>query len=117
MSFARSSRASRFRPRPERKSTASWPGWPGSAANRWRLRSIRNYLETIAELPWNERSDEHLELKEAAAILEADHYALGDVKDRILEFLAVRQLKQEAGRQGGEETARTRQAFHRADGA
>ena len=62
---------------------------------------VRNYLETIAELPWNERSDEHLELKEAAAILEADHYALGDVKDRILEFLAVRQLKQEMGREGG----------------
>jgi len=62
---------------------------------------VRNYLETIAELPWNDRSDEHLELKEAAAILEADHYALGDVKDRILEFLAVRQLKQEAGRQDG----------------
>ena len=62
---------------------------------------VRNYLETIAELPWNERSDEHLNLKEAAAILEADHYALGDVKDRILEFLAVRQLKQEIGREGG----------------
>jgi ATP-dependent Lon protease len=62
---------------------------------------VRNYLETIAELPWNLRSDEHLDLKEAAAILEADHYALGDVKDRILEFLAVRQLKQEAGRQDG----------------
>ncbi len=59
---------------------------------------VRNYLETISELPWNVRSDEHLDLKEAAAILEADHYALGDVKDRILEFLAVRRLKQEAGR-------------------
>ncbi len=55
---------------------------------------IRNYLETIAELPWNERSDEHLDLKAAAEILDADHYALGDVKDRVLEFLAVRQLKQ-----------------------
>jgi ATP-dependent Lon protease len=55
---------------------------------------IRNYLETIAELPWNTRTDEHLDLKAAADILEADHYALGDVKDRVLEFLAVRQLKQ-----------------------
>src|SRR6185503_7944614 len=54
---------------------------------------IRNYLETIAELPWNERSEEHLDLKVAGEILEADHYALGDVKDRVLEFLAVRQLK------------------------
>src|SRR5687767_2751825 len=62
---------------------------------------VRNYLETIAELPWTNRSEEHLDLKEAAAILEADHYALGDVKDRILEFLAVRQLKSDAGRLDG----------------
>ena len=54
---------------------------------------IRNYLETIAELPWNARSEEHLDLKVASDILEVDHYALGDVKDRILEFLAVRQLR------------------------
>jgi ATP-dependent Lon protease len=54
---------------------------------------IRTYLETIAELPWTERSIEHLDLKGASDILEADHYALGDVKDRVLEFLAVRQLR------------------------
>ena len=59
---------------------------------------IRNYLETIAELPWNQRSEEHLDLKVASDILEADHYALGDVKDRVLEFLAVRQLKDASGR-------------------
>jgi len=58
---------------------------------------IRTYLETVAELPWSERSEEHLDLKAAADILEEDHYALGDVKDRVLEFLAVRQLKQKAG--------------------
>ena len=62
---------------------------------------IRNYLETIAELPWNVRSEEHLDLKQASDILEADHYALGDVKDRVLEFLAVRQLK-EGRRAGGQ---------------
>src|SRR4029079_18681611 len=39
---------------------------------------IRTYLETIAELPWSERSAEHLDLKEAARVLEEDHYALGD---------------------------------------
>ena len=55
---------------------------------------IRTYLETIAELPWSERSAEHLDLKEAARVLEEDHYALGDVKDRVIEFLAVRQLRQ-----------------------
>ena len=54
---------------------------------------IRTFLENIAELPWNERSKEHLELPEAQRILDEDHYALGDVKDRVLEFLAVRQLR------------------------
>jgi ATP-dependent Lon protease len=57
---------------------------------------VRTYLENIAELPWDVRSPEHLDLKEAARILEEDHYALGDVKDRVLEFLAVRQLRTEA---------------------
>ena len=56
---------------------------------------IRTYLETIAELPWNARSDEHLDLKEAEKVLEEDHYGLQDVKDRVLEFLAVRQLRAE----------------------
>jgi ATP-dependent Lon protease len=54
---------------------------------------IRTFLENVAELPWNERSREHLELPEAQRILDEDHYALGDVKDRVLEFLAVRQLR------------------------
>jgi len=55
---------------------------------------IRTYLETIAELPWNTRSSEHLDIPTASEILDTDHYALGDVKDRVLEFLAVRQLRQ-----------------------
>jgi len=55
---------------------------------------IRSFLETIAELPWNTRSEEHLNIPRSAEILEEDHYALGDVKDRVLEFLAVRQLRQ-----------------------
>jgi ATP-dependent Lon protease len=54
---------------------------------------IRTFLENVAELPWNERSREHLELAQAQTILDEDHYALGDVKDRVLEFLAVRQLR------------------------
>ncbi|HPS78869.1 MAG TPA: LON peptidase substrate-binding domain-containing protein, partial [Thermoanaerobaculaceae bacterium] len=54
---------------------------------------IRTFLETVAELPWNRRSEESLDLGRAAAILEEDHYGLGDVKDRILEFLAVRVLR------------------------
>jgi ATP-dependent Lon protease len=54
---------------------------------------IRTYLEWIAELPWNVRSDDDLDLKHAAAVLDEDHYGLPDVKDRVLEFLAVRQLR------------------------
>jgi len=57
---------------------------------------IRTYLETICELPWSERSDERMDVPRAAEILEEDHYALGDVKDRILEFLAVRVLQKKA---------------------
>src|SRR3954463_2714393 len=60
---------------------------------------IRTFLENIAELPWNIRSKEHLELPEAQRILDEDHYALGDVKDRVLEFLAVRQLRKEQERE------------------
>lgn len=57
---------------------------------------IRTYLETVAELPWNNRSEEHLDLKEAEEVLDEDHYGLQDVKDRVLEFLAVRQLRNSA---------------------
>jgi ATP-dependent Lon protease len=64
---------------------------------------IRTYLETVAELPWNERAEEALDLSRAAAILEEDHYGLQDVKDQVLEFLAVRQLRQ---RQAAETDAR-----------
>ena len=55
---------------------------------------IRTYLETVAELPWSKRAEESLDLKRAAQILEEDHYGLQDVKDQVLEFLAVRQLRQ-----------------------
>src|SRR5207302_202343 len=55
---------------------------------------IRTYLETMAELPWNKRAEESLDLKRAGEILEEDHYGLKDVKDQVLEFLAVRQLRQ-----------------------
>jgi len=54
---------------------------------------IRTYLEWIAELPWNTRSDDLLDLNHAAEVLDEDHYGLTDVKDRVLEFLAVRQLR------------------------
>ena len=65
---------------------------------------IRTYLEWIAELPWNTRSDDHLDLKRATEILDEDHYGLQDVKDRVLEFLAVRQLR---AQQVAEELSKT----------
>ena len=54
---------------------------------------IRTYLETIAELPWNERTEDHLDLQSAQRVLDEDHFGLKDVKDRVLEYLAVRQLQ------------------------
>jgi ATP-dependent Lon protease len=54
---------------------------------------IRTFLEHVAELPWNSRDEEHIDIPVAAAILDEDHYALGEVKDRVLEFLAVRAMR------------------------
>lgn len=54
---------------------------------------IRTYLETVADLPWNEVSPDDFSLEKAKKILEEDHYGIKDVKERILEFLAVRKLK------------------------
>ncbi len=54
---------------------------------------IRTYLEWIAELPWSTRSDDQLDLNRAITVLDEDHYGLKDLKDRVLEFLAVRQLR------------------------
>jgi ATP-dependent Lon protease len=63
---------------------------------------IRTYLETLAELPWSRRSADHLDLKRAAEILDEDHFGLNDVKDRVLEFLAVRQLREQQERRNRE---------------
>lgn len=53
----------------------------------------QNYLELMLELPWNEFSKDNLDLKRAKKHLDADHFGLDDVKDRILEYLAVLKLK------------------------
>jgi len=60
---------------------------------------IRTYLDTVLELPWGERTEDRIDLGNASAILEEDHYGLEDVKDRILEFLAVRKLQMERATQ------------------
>jgi len=56
---------------------------------------VRNYLDCILDLPWNNKSEDRLVLDEADEVLERDHYGLEDVKDRILEYLAVRKLTSE----------------------
>jgi ATP-dependent Lon protease len=58
---------------------------------------IRTYLDWMLELPWNVRSEDNFDLTEARRILDEDHTGLDDVKDRILEFLAVRKLRAERG--------------------
>src|SRR5665809_112199 len=54
---------------------------------------IRTYLEWLVELPWKEQSEDDLDIAHAREVLDADHYDLEKVKERILEYLAVRRLK------------------------
>lgn len=58
---------------------------------------IRTWLDTIFDIPWGQRSEDRLDLNEAWAVLDADHTGLEDVKERIVEHLAVRKLRQERG--------------------
>ncbi|SHH32991.1 ATP-dependent Lon protease [Caloranaerobacter azorensis DSM 13643] len=53
---------------------------------------IRNYLEWIIELPWDKKTKDRIDIKKSREILDEDHYGLKDVKERILEYLAIRQL-------------------------
>lgn len=55
---------------------------------------IRTYIETILEMPWNKRAEDNTDINYAKEVLGADHYGLEQVKERILEFLAVRTLTQ-----------------------
>jgi ATP-dependent Lon protease len=64
-----------------------------SPENGW----IRTWLDTVTELPLGTRSDDRLNVTEARAILDADHNGLDDVKDRIVEYLAVRKLRVDRG--------------------
>jgi ATP-dependent Lon protease len=57
---------------------------------------IRAYLEWIAALPWDKQTEDNLDLAHAREVLDTDHYDIEQVKDRILEFLAVRRLKPDA---------------------
>ncbi|MCK5735486.1 MAG: AAA family ATPase, partial [Spirochaetaceae bacterium] len=56
----------------------------------------RNYLDWIVSLPWNEPGADNIDLKTSIRILDEDHYGLEDVKERIIEYLAVRKLKEDS---------------------
>ncbi len=58
---------------------------------------IRTWLDTVLEIPWNERTDDAYDIEGARAILDADHAGLDDVKDRIIEYLAVRKRRSDKG--------------------
>ena len=58
---------------------------------------IRTWLDTMLELPWGVSTDDRLDIAEARAVLDADHTGLDDVKDRIVEYLAVRKLRADRG--------------------
>jgi ATP-dependent Lon protease len=58
---------------------------------------IRTYLDWMVEIPWDVRTDDQLDIAEARKILDEDHTGLEDVKDRIVEYLAVRKLREERG--------------------
>ncbi|MEW5989115.1 MAG: endopeptidase La [Chloroflexota bacterium] len=59
---------------------------------------IRTYLDWILELPWSKKSEDNLDVKHAAEVLNADHYGLERIKDRILEYIAVRKIAADAMR-------------------
>ena len=58
--------------------------------------TIRTYVETLCDLPWQKRTEDNLEISRAVEVLDEEHYALEKIKDRIIEFLAVRKLNPES---------------------
>src|SRR6185436_11530177 len=56
----------------------------------------RTYLEWLADMPWQVTTEDQNDLKHVRAVLDEDHYGLGRIKDRILEYLAVRHFKKDA---------------------
>ncbi len=66
---------------------------------------IKTYLDWLTELPWQTLTEDNLDIPHARQVLDEDHYDLTEIKDRILEFLAVRKLRLERGVDGEEEPA------------
>lgn len=70
---------------------------------------IRSYIDWVLALPWEERSDEVFDMEATSRILDEDHYGLEGIKERILEFLAVRQLLQQSATRDGQTKSGERQ--------
>ena len=66
--------------------------YKGTMGNAAEANVLRTYIDTMLEMPWNNTTEENPDLQNAQDILDRDHYGLKKVKDRILEFLAVRVL-------------------------
>ncbi len=67
---------------------------------------IKTYLDLMVSLPWQAKSDDNLDINHARIVLDEDHYGLHEIKERILEFLAVRKLRAERKAEGQEEDLR-----------
>jgi len=63
---------------------------------------LRSYVDWVLALPWDERSEDTFEFEKTRRVLDADHYGLEGIKERIIEFLAVRQLRQQRANRGGQ---------------
>ena len=91
-SWRRRSSRRRCRPRPRRRSTKELKKLKMMSPMSAEATVVRNYIDWIISLPWHEYTDDKLDIKEAEKVLEADHYGLEKVKERILEYLAVQSL-------------------------
>jgi ATP-dependent Lon protease len=76
-----------------RRPCASWTASPRCRRRRPSTRSARTYLDWLVALPWNKRTESEIDIKKAKEVLDNDHYDLEKIKERILEYLAVRKMK------------------------
>ena len=70
---------------------------------------IKTYLDWLVSLPWNTSTENEIDIKKTREILDEDHYGLEKIKDRVLEYLAVRKLKQDQAAENGDETVVNRE--------
>jgi len=79
---------------------------------------IKTYLDWLTDLPWQRKTEDNLDIAHARQVLNEDHYDLKELKDRILEFLAIRKLRSERGldREDGAAEQHSGDAIHRAGG-